>query len=383
MSKVHVAMARRSTPDALRVFAEKEAYGVFTSELARCEDQWRGGLAGVKHRLAELEATCDAMISAAPAAPAYAVSELIDKIVAAATADADAMAQKIEAQAQARAAEAQALVDRLQTEVRAGQEQLQSAREQLQQEHEARARAESASKDAQVAREQAISAFETQLRKQNAELQANLAQISALKQQLEVGQAERAKLMATFEAVQSAVRRAVSTFEPAEGAQAPQSAAAPRDDDRREATPASRPWPPIASSGQVESPTAAKSDQPDARLRIVELSANAHHANIGDYVTTLLETAEEMYWQDINLALPASEVIERLTANLRHASHLFTARLRADPAGDGSVFMNQVSRLLDTKAATSFGRHLSIAAYETERQESLTAAVPHHVDNAR
>ena len=139
MSKVHVAMARRSTPDALRAFAEKEASGVFTSELARCQDEWRGGLASVKHRLAELEKTCDAMLSAAPAAPTNAVSELIDRIVAAATADADAMAQKIEAQAQARAAEAHALADRLQTEVKTGQELLWSTREQLQQEHEGRA----------------------------------------------------------------------------------------------------------------------------------------------------------------------------------------------------------------------------------------------------
>ena len=383
MSKVHVAMARRSTPDALRAFAEKEASGVFTSELARCQDEWRGGLASVKHRLAELEKTCDAMLSAAPAAPTNAVSELIDRIVAAATADADAMAQKIEAQAQARAAEAHALADRLQTEVKTGQELLWSTREQLQQEHEARARAESAARDAQVAREQAISAFETQSRKQNAELQANIGQIAALKQQLEVGQAERAKLMTALEAVQSAVRRAVSTFEPAEGVHATPSPAAPRDDARPAVIPASGPSTPVWPSGHAALLQSSGSDQPDARLRIVALSATANHASIGDYVTTLLETAEEMYWEDVNSGLPSSEVIERLTANLRHATQLFTARRGADPVGDSSVFMDQLGRLLDTKAATSFGRHLAIAAYETERHERLTATGPQLVDNAR
>ena len=45
--------------------------------------------------------------------------------------------------------------------------------------------------------------------------------------------------------------------------------------------------------------------------------------------------------------------------------------------------MDQLGRLLDTKAATSFGRHLSIAAYETERHERVAAAVPQLLDNAR
>ena len=358
-------MTRRNTSEALRAFAEQEASALFTGERARRQDEWRGALASVKHTLADLEATCDSVMSAAPDAPTDAVSELIEKIVAAAAADAETLAQQVEADARAEVAEAQALVDRLQAEVRAGQEQLLRGREELDVEQAARARAESALKDAQVAHEQARSALEAQLRSRETEVQSLRGEMSALHERLAAGQAERANLTATLGALQSAVHGAVSTLslvQPA--ASTPRRVAPHADAAEGDAIPPPVSHAPVPSAASMSSRAQAKS-----RAAILEVPPAELAPSIGGYVTALLETIEASYRQDVESALPPAHVVKRLTDNLRYASHLFTERLGPDRAAENAVLREEITKLLHTTSATSFGRDLAIAAREAERHE--------------
>src|SRR3954471_23060439 len=146
MEQVNVPTTRPSDSGGLRALAEREASALFATELARRQDDWRSALASVSQTLADLQARCDTVVSAAPDAPAQAVSELVDKIVGAAAADAEALVRQVEARARTETAEAQELVTRLQGEIGSGQEQLRIVREKLVGEQAARARAEAAAK---------------------------------------------------------------------------------------------------------------------------------------------------------------------------------------------------------------------------------------------
>ena len=369
-------MTRRNTSEALRAFAEQEASALFTGELARRQDEWRGALASAKHTLADLEATCDSVMSAAPDAPTDAVSELIEKIVAAAAADAETLAQQVEADARAEVAEAQALVDRLQAEVRAGQEQLRRGREELDVEQAARVRAESALKraqvahehalkDAQVAHEQARAALEAQLRSRETEVQSIRGEMSALHERLAAGQAERANLTATLGALQSAVHGAVSTLSLVQPeASTPRRGAPHADAVEGDATPVPVSHAPVPSAAPVSSRAQATS-----RAAIREVPPAELAPSIGGYVTALLETIEASYRQDIESELPPAHIVKRLTDNLRYASHLFAERLGRDAASESWVLKEEIAKLLHATSATSFGRDLAIAAREAERHE--------------
>ena len=126
--------------------------------------------------LAGLVSACERIVSAADDDPTAAVSQLVERLVTAAAADAWTATQHIEAQAQADAAEAQALIGRLQSDIRAGQEQLRTAREQLHEAHNARAEAESTAEKLQAVHTQATSALQSQLRYTEAELSSNRAE---------------------------------------------------------------------------------------------------------------------------------------------------------------------------------------------------------------
>jgi hypothetical protein len=363
MSTGHVESARRRTSDALRAFAEKETSALLTGELARRQEEWRGALGSVKQTLVDLGASCDALMGAAPDPPTKAVSDLIEKIVAAAAAEADAIVQQMEAEAQASAADAQTLFDRLQAEIQAGREQLRTAHGQLQLAHDARTRAEAATKEAQAARERAVSGFETQVGKLEDEIRTNRAELAALQQRLNSAQAERANLMATLEAVQSAVHRAVSTIP------APISPpAAPHRNAQGEPSVVAVP------SAHVVAPSSSTRRQPAAGSPEVPADVRA---GVGDYARALLDTVEAMYGEDVASRLPQPATLERLRANLNHARDLFTERLGPDQAHEASVFIDQMTTLLDTKSTTPFGRDLAIAC-ETERHGRRHAnAAPH------
>jgi hypothetical protein len=376
MEQVNAATTRRGTRDGLRTFVEQEASALFITELARRQEEWRSALASVKQTLVGLETTCETLLSGAPGAPAEAVSALIEKIVAAAAADADTLAQQIEARAQAEIAEAQAVVGRLQAEVRAADEQLTLAREQLDVEQAARVGAESAAREAQTAHEKARTALEGQLRSQGAELQASREEVSALQQRLAAAQAETAQASAALASLQRAVHGAMSTLtvvQPASGA-----SGTPEPHANAARSDAGRPLVPDATI-----PTAAASSSGKAkRAGVADVLLN--EVPTSRYATALLKSVEATYEQDVRSALPHADVVKRLTDNLRYATQIYAERLRSDPAGDASALNRQLAELVRARSATAFGRDLAVAAAaEAERQERRDQAAGPHVPGDR
>jgi hypothetical protein len=409
MEQVPGVTTRRSMSERLRAFAEQEASALFDTELARHHEDWRGALVSVKAAVAALETQCDTAISAAPQAPTAAVSALIQKIVAAAAAEAESLVQQVEAGARAEVAEAQALVTqlqadvragegqlalareqlqveqtararaesaaadvradagRLQAEVRAGAERLTQAREQLDAEQAARARAESAVKETQVAGEQARSALEVQVRRQESELQSARGAIAALEGRLAAAQAEAANAHARLEALQQAVHGAMSTLTVAGPTAArPGRALPPADHGHKERTRA-----PIAEPKRPSAAAPSSNAQPNhpaiADAPRAELPPNR-------YATALLKSIEAMYGQDVESAVPPADIIKRLTDNLRYADQLFAERLRSNPSGDKSALKDHIARLVRTNSGTSFGRDLALAAGDAERHEQREAS---------
>jgi hypothetical protein len=372
MEQVNAATTRRGTRDGLRTFVEQEASALFITELARRQEEWRSALASVKQTLAGLETTCETLMTGAPDRPAEAVSALIERIVAAAAADAESLAQQVEARAKAEISEAQAVVVRLQADVRAADEQLTLAREQLDLERAARVRAESSTRDAQVAHEKARAALEGQLRSHEAGLQASREEVSALQQRLAAAQAEGANTSATLESLQRAVHGAMSTLTVVQ----PAAAASGRPEPNANAARSDAVRPPVPDA--TTSKAGASSSGKAKRAGIADVLLN--EVPTSRYATALLKSVEATYEQDLKSALPPADVVKRLTDNLRYASQIYAERLRSDPAGDASALNRQLAELVRARSATPFGCDLAIAAAaEAERQERRDQGAAPHV----
>jgi hypothetical protein len=271
--------------------------------------EWRRTLDAVKETLTTLGRTCESAIETHESG----VAVLIERLVESATAEAEAAAQQTRAQAQIEIAELQAVLDRHQADLQVERDTLKSAKSQV----------------------QAL----------RAESDAQKAELSLVRQQLETEKAERAKLMATFQTVQRALSFAQSgdvALEPVTPAESrPQDKPA---DLRSDAAP--------ARADHQSSPVA------DAQVLVVE-----PHPEAVEYVKRLLDEAEAMYLADLKSGRSPVEVVDRLTGILRYARDLVVKRGGFGECDAARLFEHQITLLLDSKAETSFGRHLSISAY--------------------
>jgi hypothetical protein len=275
--------------------------------------EWRRTLDAVKETLATLGRTCESAIETHEAG----VAVLIERLVGSATAEAEAAAEQTRAQAQIEIAELQAVLDRQQADLRVERDTLRSANEQL----------------------------DTQVQALRAESDAQKAELSLVRQQLETEKAERSKLMATFKSVQRALSFAQSgdvALEPVTPAESrPQDKPA---DLRSDAAP--------ARADHQSNPVA------DVQVLVVE-----PHPEAVEYVKRLLDEAEAMYLADLKSGRSPVEVVDRLTGILRYARDLVVKRGGFGECDAARLFEHQITLLLDSKAETSFGRHLSISAY--------------------
>lgn len=303
--------------------------------------EWRRTLDAVKETLATLGRTCESAIETHEAG----VAVLIERLVGSATAEAEAAAQQTRAQAQIEIAELQAALDRQQADLQVERDTLKSANEQLDTERGARARAESERNEAQRVSQQIVSETESQVQALRAESDAQKAELSLVRQQLETEKAERSRLTATFQSVQRALSFAQSgdvALEPVTPAESrPQDKPA---DLRSDAAP--------ARADLQSSPVA------DAQVLVVE-----PHPEAVEYVKRLLDEAEAMYLADLKSGRSPVEVVDRLTGILRYARDLVVKRGGFGECDAARLFEQQITMLLDSKAETSFGRHLSISAY--------------------
>src|SRR5262249_14306601 len=159
------------------------------------------------------------------------------------------------------------------------------------------------------------------------------AEIAQLKQTIENEKAQRVRLLEALQTVQ----RAVSMDGPA---------------------PASAPAPAAAE---------AKSDAPAKGLKLITSNKpplSEIDRELVEYVQQLFEQLQSMHAADLKSVGDSSAVVDRLTANLRHAQSVFQRRMQSAGAGDSKLFEEQLAALLDAQSDTAFGRHLAIAAYD-------------------
>jgi chromosome segregation ATPase len=329
---------------------------------------WRHTLVTVKEALADLEAAANRT----PVEPMMAVSSLVERLVAVATAAADAAGQHIRAEARAEVAQTQAVVAQVQAELLRAQEQLKALSEDLDAERAARARAEAALADARDASEQASSAYESRIRSlsteidthraevagsraqveaNRVELETQRAELSRLRQQIETERADRAALIA-------AITHAISVGEAGRDAgrvTTPLTADSARDDANADSE--------TSALGEVAGSAPPTSDAAG--------QAASHNPELVAYARELLGRAETLYRADVAARKTTSELIDRLASSLRRARLAFARRMGATNLKETSIFEQQLAEVLDTSEETTFSRHLGIAAYESLSKPGL------------
>lgn len=342
---------------------------------------WRHTLVTVKEALADLEAAANRT----PVEPMAAVSSLVERLVAVATAAADAAGQHIRAEARAEVAQTQAIVAQVQAELLRERDQLKAVSQSLDTERVARARAEAALEEARDASERSASAYESQLRSLSAELDANRAEVEANRAQVEANRAEletrraeletqraeletqRAELSHLRQQMQAeraeraaliaAIRQAITTGEAGHDAGAlTTSPTTDLEADRAAADTRA----PIDVSASAVPPSGDNAHQ--TPLQNPELAA---------YARELLGRAEAMYRADVAARRSTSELIDRLTSSLRRARLAFARRMGATDLKHTTIFEQQLAEVLDTSEETTFSRHLGIAAYESLSKPGL------------
>lgn len=320
--------------------ADQTAADVIQDEVRQWHGEWRGTLDGLRQTLSDLARTCETEIGARE----QELAGIIERIAASATAQADASAQRVRAQAQAEIAELReemarlsATVDTLRTDLDAERDHLKAVTEQLQTDTAARIRAEGERDEARAECQMAVSAADAQIERLRADNAAHRSELAAARQQLEAASAERTKLLTTFQEVQRAL-----SLGPDRG--------------------------PAVASPETASTPAAPSTPPPARVvpgpavEVPHPLAEAHPEAVED-ARHLLQQVEEMYGEVLKSGRSPMEVVDALTSYLRYAKDVLMARSNLPERDAEVLFEQQVDLLLDLKAGTSFGRHLSISAY--------------------
>jgi hypothetical protein len=345
----------RTTADSeendLRQLVETELTALLTDETTRRDDQWRRTIDSFKTTLVELEQTCEAAsrrLTEDQPLPAAAVSDLVERCVAAAAAERDAAVQRIRVETDAEIRRLQDLFDRsqdlvgrLQAESQTERDKLNTALETIDEEQAARTQVEAALQEAQATSKQVAATLNAQLHSARVELEAERTQSAELKRQVDAATSERAKLL---DALQT-VRRAV-TFEES-GERTPQPTSRPGAVGLGAKTPA-------ATTPATPAPKAAETPQPETQAQ----------RDLVAYIDQLLGDLEAIYWGDLGSHRNPSDVVERLTANLRYAHSAVVRHGGSSMTGASALFERQLMALMDAKAETSFARHLGISAYE-------------------
>jgi hypothetical protein len=245
----------------------------------------------------------------APALATERVSDLVQKLVAAATAEVEAAAQRTRAQAQIEITQLQRTIDRLRDELQAERDKLTRAEREL---TDARAAA------------------------------------SQLKDKLDRERADKARFAATLETV----RLLVTGVDP----------------EQQEPDPTPPPSVHVAEAHDELSATETAADPDDSAefqsgdltVPTADRDAVPHGEHTG-YLAQLLGQIEEIYRSDLESAEGTSEVVARLAANLAYARDAFARRLESTDDADLTLFDRHIARLLETRSATPFGRHLATA----------------------
>jgi hypothetical protein len=245
------------------------------------------------------------------------VSDLIQKLVAAATAEVESAAQRTRAQAQIEITELHRTIARLREDVQAERDRLEAA---------------------------------------STELVLARAAASQLKEALEAERLEKARFAATLETVRLVISGIDPEVHGPDPTPAPTAHVAEADDDPTDSEfdadldlAEFQAGDPVVTARQ--SLTAA--DMPD-RGAVSQSGAAGHLAQ-------LLAQIEEIYRSDLKSSEGTSEVVTRLAANLAYARDAYTRRLDPADGEDVTQFDRHVAALRDARSGAPFGRHLAMA----------------------
>jgi hypothetical protein len=367
MSRVHLALSRYQTSPEFRDAVERQASELVATELNRCDHEWHAAVASVKDTVAVLERTCDAFLSKTHTRPSGAAAHLVDRIVRTATDEAERAAERVRSEVGLQLATAQALADRLESELNVACGELVTTRERFESEHVARTRAEAERQDAQTLYQQMAVERESELQRQTADLETRRRELESLSQQLESARAERDALTAVLQSVQSTIKEAIVT-----AVVPPSSAPAQRvpSDCRADVAPhpaAVAPERTPVTAIPLAAPLATANDANGLQIQPrASEAASESDSTLAPYVDGLLKTAERKHNEDLESGLLPFEAADRLTSNLRDARDQVLQNMGPLYREAASVFETQLMRLIDTHGATTFGRHLGIAAYELD-----------------
>ncbi len=369
-----VAETEAAAPPQLRLAARSASHPdqqmatvatVIHDAVHQSHSQWRSAMDAVKETLATLERGCESALEAQEAG----LAGLIETLVQNAAAEADSAAAQTRAQAEVEIAELQqaltelqTTVGTLQTDLDAERESVKSINAQLDMEAAARVRAETERDDARRHCQQQLAAVESQVTGLRSELDAQKAELSLARQQLDESIGERAKLLATVQMVQRALTLGTSA-----------NLTVPAREEQGEATG------PEYRQAQLHTETGAAPEASDLSSGPVvdaQVALAEKHPEAVEDIKRVLDQVEAMYELDLNSGRSGLEVVDSLAASLRYARDVIVGRWHLDGCDAEALFEHQVGLLLHTRAATSFGRHLSIAAYASRQP----AALPLQVD---
>jgi hypothetical protein len=309
---------------------------------------------------------------------------VIDRLISEAAHELDAVLERAEAQsdstlraAEAALAEQRQRHDDLAESFAKGGKQIEELRLELEREREhaltatqayegaesARIRAEAACEEARAVREGMVSAYESRLQAVHEELETMRATTVTLQQQLEAEAAERARLVATIRSVQQA-------FAAVEPATAAPDNRAPRNNVTDVTVNVNTVTPTGDRTHHDETPAIASSA--DRCLTLIASTPAPPPITaprpLLDYLGQLFGQIEAIYEED-QRSRPLTEVVDRLTANLRCARDLFVKRANTDGVSGAALFDQQLSERLNGSTETPLIRHLAIAAHELAHSE--------------
>jgi hypothetical protein len=354
-------IAARSEQDARE--QHRAASDVINEDVREFHGQWQRTLETVKAALADLERTCESAIEAREAN----VAALIDTLTDSASADAAAAVEETRAQAQVEISALQsavtdleARVDALQRELDTEREAARSVKAQLEIDVAGRVRAEEERDEArrEAERQSAEAALKAEsLRSESDALRAELA---AVRQQFDAAIAEHSRLASTFQVIQQAL------------AQGPAVNLARLNEAGASASPGAERRSHDAGARNIVTPepsAPAPGTPVDPRMALA-----AQHPEVIDDVKRVLEQVEDIYQLDVTSGRSGTELVDSLTGSLRYARDLIIARWNRADCDAEALFALQMALMLDLKAGTSFGRHLSIAAYDLPKPGASSAA---------
>lgn len=268
------------------------------------------------------------------------VRDLLERLVEAIAAQAEAAVQRAQEDASAEIARHLAQVEDLQAEIESARLETTTMREQLEEERAAR---ESAEESLQELKEK---------------VEIERGEASKLARALEARSAETRALSAALDVVRRAVtmQEADGSGHASKSGQVSTAIASGGADNSR-----SKP------SHVSEADDSADAEGPILLVKTGDADPEAipdgPEAELIAYARRLLSDVEEMYHVDRESIQDLPELVSRLSGNLRYARQLLVNRASSADSGE-SIFKQEFTTLLDLNAASEFGRHLSFSGYD-------------------